>query len=352
MNIKKNWLSALGILFIAAAGISIFAFITDDVESETTAERFRERFNEKYGVFALSLPNELDFAGEEVPFEDPEILERFDRELLSNTYFQSQGLLYFKRANRYFPAIEKILKEEKVPDDFKYLALIESGFTNVVSPAGAAGFWQFMPVTARQYGLEVNDYVDERYHFEKATYAACKYLKDAHKRFDSWTLAAAAFNAGNGRIEKSMESQRVNNYFDLLLNNETSRYVFRLLAVKEIMSHPRSYGFHFRKSDLYTPIPTYNKVVTQTIPDLALFAEENGITYKILKYHNPWLRSDRLPVTGNNSYIIALPKKGYHRIMTGMSSLYPELDEDENNQDIENDSLSESVPPNVNEIIE
>ncbi|MCC5916914.1 MAG: transglycosylase SLT domain-containing protein [Cryomorphaceae bacterium] len=344
----KKWLPALGVLFIVISLISITAFIVEEEESELGALTFKERFNEKYGIFALSLPNTLDFAGEEVPFEDVEVLERFDKELLSNTYFQSQGLLYFKRANRYFPAIEKVLKINKIPDDFKYLALIESGLTNVVSPAGAAGFWQFMPATAKQYGLEVNDFVDERYHFEKSTLAATVYLNNAYQKFGSWALAAAAYNAGSGRIEKSLEAQKVENYFDLLLNNETSRYVFRILAVKEIMNNPKDYGFHFREKDLYSPIPTYQVVVTQTIPDLADFAKEHGISYKILKYHNPWLRNTKLPVLSGKSYAIEIPREGYHRVMSGIESQYPDIKE-ENHPSEENVLPDDIVSPTDNQ---
>ncbi|MCH8547113.1 MAG: lytic transglycosylase domain-containing protein [Cryomorphaceae bacterium] len=269
-----------------------------------------------YRVYALPIREGVQFAGEHVPLNDPEIRERYDREILSNTYFQSQGLLYFKRANRYFPTIEPILKQHNIPDDFKYLALIESGLMNVVSPAGAAGFWQFMKTTGPQYGLEVNNYVDERYHLEKATHAACKYLKDAYKKFGSWALAAAAYNAGPARIEKSLSEQRVSNYFDLYLNQETARYVFRIMAVKEIIENPIEYGFHFDEEDLYSTNNTYNIQVDKTIPSLVDFAIDHGVTYKLLKHYNPWLRSTTLPIVGDKQYTITLPKKDVHFVMS------------------------------------
>lgn len=307
---NKRFLIVLGWFTLAVMGVRFFSFAIEYNSDEELGNAFYEKFTELYGVFALRIPEKLEFAGEQVPLHDPEVFERYDRELLSNTYFQSQGLLYFKRANRYFPIIEPILKANGIPDDFKYLALIESGFMNVVSPAGAAGFWQFMPVTAKQYNLEVNDFVDERYHLEKSTLAACKYLRSAYDKFGSWSLAAAAYNAGSGRIESSLSKQRVDNYYDLLLNNETSRYVFRILAVKQIMSNPREFGFHFRKKDLYEPIPVEYEMVDSRIDDLVQFAQDRGVSYKTLKFLNPWLRNTSLPVSPGKTYAIAIPKQG------------------------------------------
>lgn len=314
----QKWLSGIGaaalvaltvVIFINASAIEEHSIEDGQTEGQSPAAK-------DYKVYALPIPKNVQFAGEHVPLNDPEIRERYDREILSNTYFQSQGLLYFKRANRYFPVIEPILKQHNIPDDFKYLALIESGLMNVVSPAGAAGFWQFMKTTGPQYGLEVNNYVDERYHLEKATHAACKYLNDAYKKFDSWALAAAAYNAGSARIEKSLSQQGVTNYFDLYLNTETSRYVFRIMAVKEIIENPLEYGFHFDERDLYNSNNTYDVQVNKSIPDLAGFAIEHGITYKLLKHYNPWLRSTMLPVNGDKQYTITLPKKGVHHVMS------------------------------------
>ena len=217
---------------------------------DTEDSPLKESFFNNYKVYAIDLPEKLDFAGERVPIEDPDVYERLDREFLVNTYWQSNGLLYIKRANKYFPIIEPILKRNNIPDDFKYLALIESGLTNAVSPAGASGFWQFMKSAAKEYGLEVGDQVDERYHLEKATQAACDYLNAAKRSTGSWTMAAAAYNAGVAGMNRQANLQETNNYYDLWLNNETSRYVFRILAVKEIMKTLRSMVSYLIK-DIY-----------------------------------------------------------------------------------------------------
>ena len=235
-----------------------------------------------------------------------------DRELLVNTYWQSNGLLLFKRAHKYFPVIEPILKEHGIPDDFKYLAVIESGLQNVKSPAGASGFWQIMKTTGRENGLEVNANVDERYHLEKATRVACRYLKDAKEKLGSWTNAAAAYNAGNAGISRRLKAQQVSNYYDLLLGQETGRYLFRIIALKEIMSHPDKYGFNFRTKDLYKNIPTTSVNVDYPIEDLAAFAKEKNINYKILKIHNPWLREPKLNNKSGKLYTIDLPEKGFY----------------------------------------
>ena len=263
-------------------------------------------------VFALKLPEIIDFAGEVVPIEFPDIKERFDKELLVNTYWQSNMLLLLKRANKYFPLIEKILEEEGIPDDFKYLAVIESALENARSPKGAKGFWQIMPNTGREYGLEVNANVDERYHIEKSTRVASSYLIKAKKRLGSWTLAAASYNRGMSGISRLLKKQLADNYYDLLLNNETSRYIFRILAVKEIMSHPDRYGFVFSKEDLYTPI-TLRKIGLDTaIGNLAAFSKAQKINYKILKTHNKWLIENHLNNRSRKFYEISIPEEGYY----------------------------------------
>jgi membrane-bound lytic murein transglycosylase D len=219
--------------------------------------------------------------------------------------------MLFKRANRWFPIIETILEKNNIPLDFKYLAVIESNLENSVSPAGAAGFWQILPTTAREYGLEVNNGIDERYHLEKATEVACKYLQKSFDNYGSWTLAAAAYNAGNTKITKSLSEQLVDNYYDLLLNQETERYIFRILAIKTIFENPKQYGFYFENRELFPPIPTRNIEVNQTIPSLVNFAQENKITYKVLKYFNPWLRKESLPNNSKKTYYIKVPLEGY-----------------------------------------
>ena len=276
---------------------------------DTEDSPLKESFFNNYKVYAIDLPEKLDFAGERVPIEDPDVYERLDREFLVNTYWQSNGLLYIKRANKYFPIIEPILKRNNIPDDFKYLALIESGLTNAVSPAGASGFWQFMKSAAKEYGLEVGDQVDERYHLEKATQVACDYLNAAKRSTGSWTMAAAAYNAGVAGMNRQANLQETNNYYDLWLNNETSRYVFRILAVKEIMKNPKKYGFIFDKRHLYNELPTYSVMIDSSITNLISFAKQYNITYKDLKIYNPWLRDRKLENKDGKTYYIKIPKK-------------------------------------------
>ena len=256
-------------------------------------------------------PTEIDFAGEKAPLNISDVRERLDRELLVNANLDASTLLIIKRANRAFPVMEPILKRYGVPDDFKYLAVIESGLVNVVSPAGARGVWQFMPDTGKERGLEVNDVVDERYHLAKSTEAACKYLLSAYAKFGSWTLAAASYNGGFGGVNKQITFQGVTNYYDLLLTDETARYVFRILALKEIMQHPNLYNFNVLPGELYSPIPVKTVEVSESIPDLAVFAKEKGINYKILKIHNPWMRDRKLDVAAGKKYSVEIPLSGY-----------------------------------------
>ena len=258
-------------------------------------------------VFAIKHPNNLDFCGENVPINSFDIRERFDRELLVNIYWQSNMMLLLKRANKWFPVIEEILNEEGIPNDFKYLAVVESGLENLRSPRGAKGFWQLMPSTAKQFGLEVNINVDERYHIEKSTRVACKYLKKAKTKFGNWTLAAAAFNRGIYGIEKELLKQKVESYYDLLLNDETRRYIFRILAVKIIMSNPKNYGFIFEQSDLYKSTPV--RIINWDLPiqNISSFAEKQGINYKLLKIFNPWLIQNHLNNRSRKKYQIKIP---------------------------------------------
>lgn len=277
------------------------------------SENTEEKLLNDYNVYALELPETMDFAGEAVPLNDPNIRERMDRELLVNTYWQSNGLLIFKRAHKYFPIIEPLLKKYGLPDDFKYLAVAESGLMNNSSPAGAAGFWHFLKGTGREYGLEINDYVDERYNLELATKVAAEYLIASKERFGTWTLAAAAYNAGNAGVNKQLERQKVNDYYDVLLNDETSRYVFRILAFKEILSNPKKYGFNFREKDLYTAVPTYRVKVDTAVTNFADFAKSFDINYKVLKLHNPWLRDNYLKNASGKEYWIEIPEKGHYQ---------------------------------------
>lgn len=251
----------------------------------------------------------LNFCGETVPLDIPDVWERYDREIVINRNLHASTELVIKRARRYFPVIEPILAKYGVPDDFKYLAVIESKLENAVSPAGARGIWQFMPATAKEYGLEVNDYVDERYHLEKATEAACKYLLAAKEKFGTWTLAAASYNGGMNGITRQIERQKVSDFYDLLLTEETSRYVFRILALKEIMQNPEKYGYIIPENELYQPFKTQKLTVDSTVENFADFAIQHNINYKTLKIHNPWLRDISLPNKTNKTYYIEIPVK-------------------------------------------
>ena len=310
MKVVKNILCGVGLVFVAGLFINS-ASKNNTKSSEATIEKLIDTsYVNNYIVYALTLPENLIFANEKVPVELPDIKERIDREFLVNTYWQSNGFLMFKRANKYFPIIEKILAEENVPDDFKYLAVIESGLTNVVSPAGASGFWQIMQTTGREYGLEVNSNVDERYHIEKSTKVACKYLKDAKKKLGSWTLAAAAYNGGMSGMSRKLDKQQVTGYYDLLLTSETSRYVPRIVAMKYILMQPHKFGFNFKKEDLYNNIPTTTVKVDTAITNIAQFSKDFGVNYKIMKIHNPWLRDGHLNNKTRRTYEIEIPQKG------------------------------------------
>lgn len=307
----------LGVVLVASLFINAVQTqpLNKDVDDVVTiVDSIISKKSNTYNIYALDLPENINFAGEPVPVSDPDVYERMDRELLVNTYWQSNGLLLIKRAHKYFPVIEPILKENGVPDDFKYLAVIESGLQNVVSPANATGFWQILKETGKEYGLEVNENVDERYHLIKSTEAACKYLKKAKERFGSWTLAAAAYNAGQAGISNQLDRQKTSGYYDLLLGEETGRYVFRILAVKEILSNPAKYGFNFEKDHLYTFVPTYPVEVDTSISDFADFAKNYDINYKILKIHNPWLRETKLNNFSKKKYYIEIPEKGYYQM--------------------------------------
>ncbi|OUR93319.1 murein transglycosylase [Flavobacteriales bacterium 34_180_T64] len=308
MKTIKNILAAIGLLCLSG----LFIFAVQKAPSDETLDDIPKLIND-YNVYALSVPADLDFAGEQLPLNNPDILERMDRELLVNTYWQSNGLLMFKRSKKYFSIIEPILKKYGVPDDFKYLAVIESGLTNAVSPAGARGVWQIMKVTGRENGLEINANVDERYHLEKATEVACKYLLHAKENLGSWTLAAAAYNGGNAGISRRLKAQNVNDYYDLLLGEETGRYLFRIVALKEILNHPKKYGFNFTDNDLYSDIPTFKVEVDSAVADFTQFAKQFGINYKILKIHNPWLREPHLNNKSRKIYQIEIPKDGFYK---------------------------------------
>lgn len=317
MNLKQIILF-IAIVLLAGAMLFLFSFNSDnpqsageeeEVHSSSLEDPYYQAFNRHYKIFSVPVPDHLDFAGEEVPLDRYDIYESLDRELLVNTYWHSNTQLMFKRAFRYFPVFDSILDANDVPRDFRYLAMIESSLANVVSPAGARGIWQIMRGTAAELGLEVSLEVDERYHLEKATEAACKYLKDSRRRFGSWTLAAAAYNMGNTATARVINDQKTNNYYDLLLNPETARYMFRILAVKTIYENPTRYGFYFREKDFYPPLKTYTVDVDSSGIDLVDFALDHDIPYKILRRLNPWLRSNKLTNAAGKTYSIKLPKE-------------------------------------------
>ena len=255
----------------------------------------------------IELPETMDFCGEEVPLDLFYVRERLERELLVNSYRHSATILLLKRTTRWFPVMEPVMEQYGLPEDFKYLAMIESELTNAVSPSKAVGFWQFLESTGKEYGLEINKEVDMRYNIEKETVAACKYLKDSYRKFGSWTAAAAAFNCGNGRITKTQNEQRVDSYYDMILPEETQRYVFRILALKLITENPGKYGFQISDNGWYQPYETKTVTVVQSIPNLTDFAYSQGTNLKLLKLFNPWLRSNSLTISAGNSYDIRIP---------------------------------------------
>ncbi|WP_396156995.1 lytic transglycosylase domain-containing protein [Flavobacterium sp.] len=293
MKTNKALLSIFGVVLIS--GILIFS-----ISGDNKAKVLRE------GT-PMYFPTAVDLAGEPAPLQINDVRERLDRELLINANLDATTVLIIRRANRVFPVIEPILQQYGVPDDFKYLAVIESALVNATSSSGAKGVWQFMPDTAREKGMEVNDLVDERYHLEKSTEAACQYLLAAKAKFGSWTMAAASYNGGMSGLSKKIDEQKVSDYYDLGLTEETSRYVFRILALKEIMKQPALYGFSIYPTELYPPIPTKNVEVDSTINSLTSFAQSQGINYKVLKIHNPWLRDKKLLNPSKKKYEIKIP---------------------------------------------
>lgn len=313
MNRPIKFLAILCIVFISGILINATQNTSEEKTQSTndTVKQSNKNTSDLYEIKALKIPENLNFAGERVPIEKNDIKERMDRELLVNTYWQSNGLLMIKRANKYFPIIEPILAANGIPEDFKYLAVAESALLiDNPSSARASGLWHFLPKTAKEkrFKLEVNSNVDERYNIEKSTKAAAIYLKLAKNKFGSWTLAAAAYNAGMARVDKNLKTQKVDNYYDALLPDETERYIFRILAIKEVMTHPDKYGFILEKEDLYSLPETYTVEVDTAITNIAEFAQKFGTNYKSLKIHNPWLRENKLNNKSRKKYYIKLPK--------------------------------------------
>jgi membrane-bound lytic murein transglycosylase D len=302
MRNKKWWKYLLPLIVVVK--IVVVVLVLGSAKSDDSKDIIESQAE----YTSAEIPASVSFAGERMPLERFDIKESLDRELLSNAYFHSQTIRYIKLAPRYFPIIEPILKEKGIPEDFKYLAVAESGFNpNAISSARAVGFWQFMKGTATDYGLEVNGLVDERYHIEKSTYAACKYLLDSYKKFGNWTSVAASYNRGMAGVRKQMTRQKTDNYYDLLLTTETARYVYRIVAIKLILENPEQYNFVIADEDKYPVIKTKDVEITGKVESFADFAKKQGTNYKLLKYFNPWLRDNYLSNSKGKKYLVKIP---------------------------------------------
>jgi len=305
--------SSLAIMLLLSAGFVLTLFVSADEKQSISIE------NEEFMPVAASwaLPENVSFAGEPLPMQNFDTRESLDRELNATAYRHGSTLLTIKRAGRYFPEIERILRENGIPDDFKYLACAESDLSNAISPAGATGYWQIMEGTGREYGMTINNEVDDRYNLEKSTLFACRYFMKAYEKYGSWTMVAASYNNGFSGLSEQVEIQKETNYYDLLLNEETARYVFRIAALKLIMYEPSAYGFDVSESDLYQPIPYSEVKVNTSIPSFEQFARQHETNYKILKFLNPWLRKPFLTNSDGREYIIRIPEKDA-RIAAGL----------------------------------
>ncbi len=296
------------VLVVAFFTVVLFASYGDSAEKVfETSTKGNSQLPQQ--IRAIDLDRTFDFAGERLPMDNFDVRERLDRELMVNAYWHSSTILNIKSAHKFFPVIEKILTKNGVPDDLKYIAVAESGLRNVTSPAGAKGYWQFMKPVARHHNLEISSEVDERYHIEKATQAAAEHFKDLKKRFGTWAMAAAAYNMGGTRLSKEKELQRSNNYFDLNLNEETSRYVFRLVAIKEILNNPEVFGFDIDSTQMFQPMDDFAVVeVNEPVANWGDFAQKYGISYRMLKVYNPWLTSAKLTNKEKKTYRIKIPQ--------------------------------------------
>ncbi len=274
-----------------------------------------EQFPQGYKIISPKIPDYMEFAGERIPLENFDVYERIDREFIVNTYFHSSTILALKRANRWFPVIEPILKKNNIPDDFKFLCVAESNMENVISPAGATGFWQFLKETGLKYGLEINSQIDERYHVEKSTEAASKYLQEAYDLFGSWMMAAGSYNMGIGGMQKQIERQKSNQYYNMVLSAETSRYVSRIMAFKEIFKAPEKYGFDLTAFKPYVPFKYNTVVLDSSVKNFADYAASLGINYRTLKLYNPWLRDNNLNNKKKKVYEIKIPEEGSIEIL-------------------------------------
>ena len=294
---------------ISLLSIIAHVFVASTDEKPDFDVEYEKALQQNYRIYSPAIPKEVTFAGEKVPLDNFYVKESLEREILINMYWQSNMLLIMKRSARYFPTIEKILKEQNVPEDFKYLCIAESGLMNLTSPAKAQGYWQFIKSTGEKYGLEINTEVDERNSIELSTLAACNFLKDLKGSLGNWTSAAAAYNCGESGLRKQMNLQGIENYYDLAMNTETSRYLYRILAFKTIMENPKKYGYYLRNKDLYYPMPYTQVTIDTTINSIHEFAKQNEVTYKMLKTLNPWMTAHSLPNKSKKKYTIKLPVK-------------------------------------------
>ena len=294
---------ALTFLVVAYVAVSLFVQATDN-GAEAVDSAYKAEMRENYGNYLPELPDSLTFCGEKVPLEDFDVREALDAEIIKVMYWHSQMFIYLKRANRYFPTLRRTLAENNMPEDFLYLCVAESGMDHVVSPAKAVGFWQILESTGKDGGLEINSEVDERYNIEKSTKVACKYLRQGYNKFGSWTMAAAAYNCGQAGLQKLVDNQGVNSYYDLRNYTETGRYVFRILALKLVMQNPEKYGFVYKEKDLYPELKTRTIEVDTAINDLYEFGRQQCVNYKMLKMLNPWLRDTKLTNKHGKKYQI------------------------------------------------
>ncbi len=291
--------------------VSVLLFLNfRPLESENSIDVGNSNFPQEYRIVSPAIPNSVELCGEKVPLYNSDVYERLDREFIVNTYWHSLMVLTIKRANRWFPIIEPILAKNNIPDDFKYLCVTESTLLNLTSPSNAVGFWQFLKSSGSEFGLEINSEIDERYNLEKSTEAACRYLQKAYDKYNNWTLAAASYNMGMSGIDEQLARQKTNNYYNLVLNEETSRYIFRIIATKIMMNSPSKYGFDLKDEDLYKPYETVDIKVDSSVASWADFAIQKGINYKILKLLNPWLRENYLTNKQKKIYSIKFPKEG------------------------------------------
>jgi membrane-bound lytic murein transglycosylase D len=296
---------------IIVAGILIIGSVIQGFRSPgVNSAVFKHRPDSIYNIQSFKLPDTITFAGEKMPLDNFDTRESLEREILISAYRHSSTILIIKRASRYFPAIEKILAKNNIPDDFKYLSAAESDLSNMVSPAGATGFWQIMPETGKEEGMEINNVVDERYNLERSTRFACEYFQKSYEKYGNWTLAAASYNGGRTGLDEQINIQKQNNYYDLLLNEETARYIFRVIAYKLIITDPKRYGFDLSPDDMYQPMKFYEVKVDSAVADFSAFAQKYGTNYKILKILNPWLRKPYLTPRPGKSYLIKIPEEG------------------------------------------